>query len=241
MVNKNILDFTLLYQKLFLPLYHYKTIKTIIQMTNVVNYTRVSTNFQEYERQVNDLNNFAAKQGYNVLNTFSEKISGAKKNEERKELSNMIEFCLSNKIDKVLISELSRLGRNTLEVLKAVELLNDNAISLYILNLGIETLNTNKEVSISSKLMITMLAEFASMERIQIKQRMQSGYDNHIANGGRVGRNKGSVKSDEALKAEHKDIIKYIKQGLSLNNIMAITGKSKPTIIKVKRLLNETL
>lgn len=210
-------------------------------MTNVVNYTRVSTNFQEYERQVNDLANFAAKQGYNVLNTFSEKISGTKKNEERKELSNMIQFCLNSNIDKVLISELSRLGRNTLEVLKAVELLNDNKISLYILNLGIETLNTQKEVSISSKLMITMLAEFASMERIQIKQRMKSGYDNHIANSGKVGRNKGTVKSVEAMKAEHKDIIKYLKQGLSLNNIMAITGKSKPTIIKVKRLLNESL
>ena len=208
-------------------------------MENVVIYTRVSTNFQEYERQVNDLNSFSTKQGYNVLNTFSEKVSGAKKNEERKELSNLIEFCLNNNVDKVLISELSRFGRNTLEVLKAVELLNDNKISLYILNLGIETLNIDKEVSISSKLMITMLAEFSNMERIQIKQRMKSGYDNHIATGGRVGRNKGTVKSIEALKAEHKDIIKYLKQGLSLNNIMAITGKSKPTIIKIKKLISE--
>ena len=203
----------------------------------IVIYTRVSTNFQEYERQVNDLTNFAAKQGYEVVNTFSEKISGSKKNEERKELSAMIQFCLDNEIDKVLISELSRLGRNTLEVLKAVELLNDNKISLYIFNLGIETLNTNKEVSISSKLMITMLAEFASMERIQIRQRMKSGYENHIATGGSVGRTKGSVKSNEALKAEHKDIIKYLKQGLSLNNIMKITGKSKPTIIKMKKFI----
>jgi len=203
----------------------------------IVIYTRVSTNFQEYERQVNDLTSFATKQGYEVVNTFSEKISGAKKNEERKELSAMIQFCLDNEIDKVLISELSRLGRNTLEVLKAVELLNDNKISLYILNLGIETLNTNKEVSISSKLMITMLAEFASMERIQIRQRMKSGYENHIAAGKKVGRNKGSVKSDDALKVEHKDIIKYLKQGLSLNNIMKITGKSKPTIIKMKKLI----
>jgi len=207
-------------------------------MTNVVIYTRVSTSAQDYERQINDLQLFAAKQGFNVVNVFSEKISGNKKNSERKELTAMIEFCLNNNIDKVLISELSRLGRNTLEVLKAVELLNDSKISLYIYNLGIETLTTAKEVSISSKLMITMLAEFASMERTQIQQRMKSGYDNHIANGGRVGRNRGSVKSDEALKAEHKDIIKYLKQGLSLNNVMKITGKSKPTIIKIKKLIS---
>jgi Site-specific recombinases, DNA invertase Pin homologs len=207
-------------------------------MANVVIYTRVSTNFQEYDRQVNDLNSFAAKQGYNVINVFSEKISGAKKNSERKELTAMIDFCLTNNIDKVLISELSRLGRDTIEVLKAVELLNNNRISLCILNLGIETLTAEKEVSISSKLMITMLAEFASMERTQIQQRMKSGYENHINNGGRVGRNKGTVKSDEALKTEHKDIVKYLRQGLSLNNIMAITGKSKPTIIKMKKLLS---
>ena len=207
-------------------------------MANVVIYTRVSTNLQEYDRQVNDLNNFASKQSYNVINVFSEKISGAKKNDERKELTAMINFCINNNIEKVLISELSRLGRNTLEVLKSVELLNDNKISLYIYNLGIETLTTSKEVSISSKLMITMLAEFSAMERTQIQQRMRSGYENHINSGGRVGRNKGTVKSVEVLKNEHKDIIKYLKQGLSLNNIMGLTGKSKPTVIKMKKLLS---
>jgi len=206
---------------------------------NVVIYSRVSTNLQEFERQQNDLSNFAKKQGYNVVNTFAEKISGAKKNSERKELMAMIDFCLTNNVDKVLISELSRLGRSTIEVLNAVEILNENQISLYIYNLGIETLNTAKEISISSKLMITMLAEFSSMERTQIKQRMKSGYDNHIANGGRVGRNKGTVKSAEDLKAEHKDIIKYLKQGLSLNNIKGLTGKSKPTIIKIKKMMAE--
>jgi DNA invertase Pin-like site-specific DNA recombinase len=208
-------------------------------MLKVVIYSRVSTNVQEYDRQVNDLRTFATKQGYNVINTFAEKISGAKKNEERKELTKMIKFCFHNQIDKVLISELSRLGRNTLEVLKAVELLNESKISLFICNLGIETLNIDKEVSISSKLMITLLAEFASMERTQIQQRMKSGYDNHRAKGGRVGRNKGTTKSDETLKTEHKDIIRYLKKGLSLNNIMKITGKSKPTIIKIKKIVGE--
>lgn len=200
-------------------------------------YTRVSTSVQEFERQVSDLTAFAGKQGFDVVNTFSEKVSGAKKNEERAELSAMIEYCTNNKVEKVLISELSRLGRNTIEVLKAVELLNENKISLYIHNLGIETLNTTKEVSISSKLMITMLAEFASMERTQIRQRMASGYANHINNGGSVGRHKGDTKSIETLKTENKEVIKYIKQGLSLNNIAKLTGKSKPTIIKVKKAL----
>lgn len=198
-------------------------------------YTRVSTNNQDYERQINDLNSYVSKHGYELLNTFSEKISGAKKNEDRAELMNMINFCLSNNVNKVLISELSRLGRNTIEVLKTVELLNENEISLYILNLGIETLNEQKEVSISSKLMITMLAEFASMERTQIAQRMRSGYQNHLANGGRVGRHKGDTKDRETLRSEHMDIIKLLNKDLSIRNISKITGKSTTTIQKIKK------
>lgn len=206
-------------------------------MTNICIYTRVSTNSQDYERQINDLTSFASKQNYNVIKTFSEKVSGAKLNTERKELMDMIDFCLTNEIDKILIHELSRLGRCTLEVLKAIDEFNNNKISVYIYNLGIETLTDKKEVNPTTKIMVTMLAEFANMEKNQIRSRMQSGYNNHLANGGSVGRKKGSVKTDAALKEEHKDIIKYIKQGLSLNNIMAITGKSKPTIIKIKKLI----
>lgn len=198
-------------------------------------YTRVSTNNQDYERQINDLNSHVSKHGYELLNTFSEKISGAKKNEDRAELMSMINFCLSNNINKVLISELSRLGRNTIEVLKTVELLNENKISLYILNLGIETLNEQQEVSISSKLMITMLAEFASMERTQIAQRMQSGYKNYISNGGKVGRTKGDTKDRETLRSEHMDIIRLLNKDLSIRNIAKITGKSTTTIQKIKK------
>lgn len=203
---------------------------------NVVYYTRVSTDKQEYERQIKDLNDFISKQGYNLLNSFNEKVSGAKKNSERPELINMINYCLSNPVEKIVISELSRLGRNTIEVLKTVELLTENKISLYILNLGIETLvNETKEVSISSKLMITMLAEFASMERTQIAQRMQSGYKNYVSNGGKVGRTKGDIKDKEQLKEDHADIIRLLNKSLSIRNIAKITGKSTTTIQKVKK------
>lgn len=204
--------------------------------SNVVYYTRVSTDKQEYQRQIKDLNNYISKQGYNLLNSFNEKVSGAKKNTERPELMNMINYCLSNPVEKIIISELSRLGRNTIEVLKTVELLTENKISLYILNLGIETLvNETKEVSISSKLMITMLAEFASMERTQIAQRMQSGYKNYVSNGGKVGRTKGDTKDKEQLKEDHADIIRLLNKSLSIRNIAKITGKSTTTIQKVKK------
>lgn len=201
----------------------------------VVLYSRVSTDKQDYQRQVNDINSYVSKKGYEVVSSFSEKISGAKNNEDRPQLMNMISFCLSNDVDQIIISELSRLGRSTIEVLKAVQLLNDNKISLYILNLGICTLNDKQEESISSRLMITMLAEFASIERTQIRQRMSSGYSNFRANGGKVGRKEGSNESNEEMKAKHADIIKLLKQGISIRNTAKITGKANATVLMVKK------
>lgn len=209
-------------------------------MKNIVIYTRVSTNTQEVDRQVNELSDFALKQNYKVTKIFSEKVSGNKRNDERKELIEMIDYCLNHQIEKVYVSSLDRLGRNTLEVLKAVEELNNNRISLFIFNLGIETLTSSKEINPTTKIMITMLAEFASMERTQIRQRMASGYQNYLANNGKVGRKKGQIKSNEALKNEHKDIIKYLRQGQSIRNTAKLTGKSTPTVQKIKKyLLND--
>jgi len=103
-------------------------------MKKVVIYTRVSTQGQEFQRQANDLTAYAVSNKMLIEKVFAEKISGAKKNTERTELMNMIQFVKDNNIDKVLVTELSRLGRDTLEVLKTIEILNQNKISLYIQN-----------------------------------------------------------------------------------------------------------
>ena len=115
-------------------------------MQQVVILARVSstTDRQSYDRQVNDLTQLAATQKYQVAGVFAEKISGATKNAARKELQNMIEFVNTNRIDKVLVTELSRLGRDTLQVLQTIEILNQNKISLYIQNYNIETLTHKK-------------------------------------------------------------------------------------------------
>ena len=86
----------------------------------VVIYSRVSTNTQDYQRQVDELNLYSQRMGYDVVGDFMEKVSGGKKNEERPELMNMISFVKENEVDKVLCWEMSRLGRNTLEVLKTI-------------------------------------------------------------------------------------------------------------------------
>ncbi|MDA0782909.1 MAG: recombinase family protein [Bacteroidetes bacterium] len=77
----------------------------------VVIFSRVSTQIQDYTRQTDELLEYASKMGYSVEQIFEEKVSGAKKNEERKELMSMMEYINSNKIEKVLTWELSRIGQ----------------------------------------------------------------------------------------------------------------------------------
>lgn len=208
-------------------------------MKRVCIYARVSSSngTQDYQRQINDLTAFASKNNYEVVKVFAEMVSGAKKNTERPALMGLIEFVNSNTIDKVLVTELSRLGRDTLQTLQTIELLNQNKISLYIQNYNIETLTADKEVNPMSQFLITILAEVARMERKTIRERVESGYKNHLAKGLSVGRKVGYRKDDEAMKTQYSEDIKLLRKGYSLRNIQKITGTSVNTLRKVKILI----
>ncbi len=200
-------------------------------------FARVSTNVQDYDRQVNELTVLAKSNGWSVEAVFAEKISGAKANTERTELLNMISYVESNHIDKVLVTELSRLGRDTLQVLEVIEMLNKKEISLYIQNYAIETLTKEGKVNAMSQFLITILAEVARMERKTIRERVESGYNNHRANGGKVGRKTGYKKAEEAMKTQYIEEIKLLRKGYSLRNISKLTGTSINTIRKCKSLI----
>lgn len=208
-------------------------------MKKVVIYARVSSTngTQDYQRQINDLTAFANKNNYEVVKVFAEMISGAKKNLERPVLMDLIEFVHSNDIDKVLVTELSRLGRDILQTLQTIELLNQNRISLYIQNYNIETLTGDKEINPMSQFLITILAEVARMERKTIRERVESGYRNHLANGGRVGRKVGYKKDNEVMKDQYSEDVKLLRKGYSLRNITKITGTSVNTLRKVKAIM----
>ena len=206
-------------------------------MNSVVIFARVSTNVQDYERQVNELTNLALRNNWSVEAVFCEKMSGAKKNAERKELSRMVEYVQAHNINKVAVTELSRLGRDTLQVLEVIEQFNRLGISLYIQNYGIETLTESGKVNPMSQFLITILAEVARMERKTIRERVESGYKNYRANGGKVGRKEGYKKSDEAMREQYADEIRLLRKSISLRNISKITGTSINTIRKCQQYL----
>ena len=200
-------------------------------------YSRVSTQGQDYSRQIDELRTYAISQSWTVDAIFAEKISGAKKNDERLELSRMMDFIEAHQVDKVLIWELSRLGRNTIEVLKTIELLNEAKVSLFIKNYSIETLDADGKPNIMAQFLVTILAEVARMERSTIKERMDSGYIKYRAEGGMVGRKIGYRKDNNILREEYADVFRLLKKDLSIRNIAKITNHSLNTVMKCKKML----
>ena len=204
---------------------------------NVVLLCRVSTNHQDYNRQVNELTEYCNKQGWTILRVFANKVSGAKKIEERQEILDLIEFVKTNAVDKVVCLEISRLGRNTLEALKVIQTLNEIGVCLHIKNYNLDTL-VNGKVNPVSSLISTILLEIAQMERLTIQERMTSGRTQYIAKckaeGKKMGRPASYRKSDEAMKEQYAKDIALLKKGISLRNIHAITGTSIMTIRKVR-------
>ncbi len=203
----------------------------------VVILARVSTDKQEYNRQVVQLTDYCDKMGYEVMRVFANKVSGTKKNEERPEIMEMLQYIEQNNIDKVCVLEISRLGRNTLEALKIIELLNEKKICLFIKNYNLETLDKDGKVNPITSLITTILLEVAQMERHTIIDRMSSGRDQYIAKcrkeGKKMGRPSTYRKSDDTMREQYKKEISLLKQGMSLRNISIITGTSIMTIRKL--------
>ena len=206
-------------------------------MDKVVILARVSTQAQDYQRQVTELQDYCKKAGWEVTRVFANKVSGAKAVAERAEIVEMVEYIKSNDIHRVVCLEISRLGRNTLEALKVINYLNENGVSLYVKNYNLETLVDGKVNPVAS-LICTILLEIASMERLTIQERMASGRDQYIAKcretGKKMGRPSTYRKSDEAYREQYTKEISLLKKGISLRNIYAITGTSIGTLQRLK-------
>ena len=203
-------------------------------MAKVVIYARVSTQGQDYERQLSELRAYADKMGYEVACEFCEKVSGAKMVAEREALSELLVYVEAHKVDKVLIYECSRLSRRAVDFLQVIETLTARKISVYIHQNGLETLLANGQPNPIAQLVLGILAQFNSMERSLIRSRMESGYNHYRNQGGAVGRKVGYRKSAEQMKEQYKEEIKLLRKGYSLRNISAITSTSVNTLRKLK-------
>lgn len=206
-------------------------------MKTAVIYARVSstTDRQTTHRQVADLNNYAITNNYEVTNVFEEHISGAKKNSERTVLLECLDFCVAKKINTLLINELSRLGRNVDEVLANVRYCKDNHINIFFEKENINIFNADGSENPFLTIMIAVLGTCAEMERSNIQFRLNSGRQQYIANGGKLGRKVGSLKSTDKKKEEYKEVIKLLKKGTPIRHIAKICQVGVSTVQRVKK------
>lgn len=200
-------------------------------------YARVSSmgDRQSTERQIEDLTRYAEGKGYEIMRVFQEHVSGAKSNQERGVLSECLEFCKTEHPGTLMVTELSRLGRSTVEVLKAVEKLTAAGVNTYILDLNLSTIDEREEENPVAKMVLTVLALGAEMERRLILGRLNSGRALARSKGVKMGRPKGSTLTKDELLAKYPEVVRHLKKGKnSIREISKLTGVSVSTVQRVK-------
>ena len=206
-------------------------------------YARVSStgDRQSTERQVIDLTDYANKNAMTICKTFEEHISGAKKNHERPVLQECLTFCIEEKVDVLLLSELSRLGRNVDEVLANIRFAKENRLNVYFQKEGISIYGTDGKENPYLTIMIAVLGTCAQMERENIHYRLQSGrkvyVDKNIAATGKsgLGRKEGYRKPVETKKEEYKEVLKLLRAGYPIRKVAKLTEVSESTIKRLKK------
>ncbi len=206
-------------------------------MKKAIIYARVSStnDRQSTDRQVSDLTAYASRNEMEVAGVYAEHISGATRNEERPVLRECLNNAVANNIDIILISELSRLGRNVDEVLANVKFCKDKNLNIYFQKENLSIFQADGSKNPFLNIFISVLGTCAEMERENIKFRLNSGRAQYIANGGKLGRKVGSVKPHDKKVHEYKDVIKELRRGTSVRRTAKLHDVSPSTVQRIKK------
>ena len=212
-------------------------------MKTAVIYARVSStgDRQSTERQVIDLTDYANRNSMTISKTFEEHISGAKRNEERAVLTECIEYAISNRVDVVLFSELSRCGRAVWEVLDTIRTLKDNGINAYFQKEGLSLFQEDNTENVYLAIMISVLSSASQIERENLIFRLKSGrkvyVDKNLAATGKsgLGRKVGYRKPIEKKKEEYKEVLKLLRACYPIRKVAKLTDVSESTVKRLKR------
>ena len=200
-------------------------------------YSRVSSlgERQSNERQIEDLKILAKQKNYTIVKIYEEKISGAKKNAERPILTECLEYSISNNVKILLLSELSRLGRDVDEVLKNVMLYKEHKLNVYFQKENLSIFDDSGKEHPFLTIFIAILGTVAQMERENIKFRLDSGRELYKRGGGKLGRKTGYRKSKEEKAEQYAGVIKLLKRGYPVRNIAKIEGVGISTVMRLKK------
>jgi len=195
-------------------------------MTTAI-YARVSTKNQNTDNQISSLKEVAAKAGWVVDNVFIDHgISGAKSRKDRPALDEMMSAVCRREIDRVMVWDVSRLGRSLQDLISTMKDIQAAGANLYLHNQNLDTSTPSGEA------LFGMLAVFASFERSMITARVKSGLERAKKEGKKLGR--PSVRP--YIK---KEIVELKEKGWKQTDIAKKVGVSQAKVSLI--LKNENL
>lgn len=209
---------------------------------NAVIYARVSStgDRQSTERQVMDLSEYATKNDLVVQQVYEEHISGAKRNADRPVLTECLDYCRTNGTDILLVSELSRLGRNVDEVLSSIRWCKDNHLNVYLQKEGISIYDKDGNENVYLTVMVAVLGTASQLERENISFRLQSGrkryVERNLALTGKSGLGREGYRKPKNQKAEeYKETLKLLRKGYPYRKVAKLTNVSESTVKRLKK------
>ena len=201
--------------------------------TMKIHYVRISHATQNADVQINEK--------LNDYEVFSDIVSGSIAFAERPKGAKIIELIKQGKVEEILIHDISRIGRNNLDILKTIEFFTQNNVNLISKREGLHTIIDGKPNAIAT-LIIGILSTLAQHERERLLERQKEGIQKAKERGTYA--NNGGNRKQETIeeffsKSQTKKIVKYLKQGNSLRSASLLSSCSLGKVQKVARLLKE--
>jgi DNA invertase Pin-like site-specific DNA recombinase len=150
-------------------------------------------------------------------------------------------YCVEEKIDVVLLSELSRLGRNVDEVLANIRFAKENHLNIYFQKEGLSIYGADNNENAYLTITIAVLGTASQLERENLIFRLKSGrkvyVDKNLAETGKsgLGRKVGYRKPIESKKEEYKETLKLLKAGYPIRKVAKLTDVSESTVKRLKK------
>ena len=200
-------------------------------------FIRVSTQQQDYQRQVSDLTEYCNNKGYRIARVIATKITGTKTLADRQDLQELLTAANRNEFQKVIVTEISRIGRNARDIRNTIEELHKRKVAVIFKNLGgLESIDENGKESFVTNIIISIYAELAQEEKRILSERIRSGLAEARRKGKKIGRPTGGDDIN-SVKKKYSKLIADLRKGNSLAECSKLHDVSRNTVIKIKKLI----
>ncbi len=195
-----------------------------------IKYNRTSTLNQTGERYKLD------EDGYD-LTLFDKGVSGKTPFKEREKGRVLVELIEKGEVDTIVVEELSRLGRNTVDVLTTLQWLEEKGVNVVVRGMGNLQSQVDGKKNPIWNLITSVMSSLYELEREQIKERTEMGRKMYVINGGKLGRRTGSNENIQSFlqKPKVKQIQSLLEKGKSVRDICGRLEVSPTTVVKVRK------